>query len=76
MSPYKNLSGRSGVLSYDITGDSIVVVFRSGRFRNYLYNNQRPGEQVVNRMKQLAEQGYGLNSYISTTVKTRFARKW
>ncbi len=76
MAPYKNLSGRSGVLSYEITGYSILVVFKSGRFRNYLYNNQRPGEQVVNRMKQLAEQGHGLNSYISTTVKTRFSRKW
>ena len=76
MTPYKNLSRNSGILSYEIFGDSIHVVFKTGRFRNYLYNDQIPGALMVDRMKLLAEQGRGLNSYISTTVKTRFARKW
>lgn len=76
MTPYRNLNGNSGVESYEITDDAIAVRFKSGRFRNYLYSNQRPGAVVVERMKALALQGHGLNSYISTTVKSRFARKW
>ncbi len=76
LTPYRNLNGNSNVESYEIAPDSITVRFKSGRFRNYLYTNQRPGTALVDRMKALAEQGHGLNSYISTTVKSRFARKW
>lgn len=76
MSPYKNVNGNSNVESYEIADDSITVRFKSGRFRTYLYTYQRPGESVVERMKALALQGYGLNSYISTTVRSRYARKW
>ncbi len=76
MKSYRNLNGNSNVVSYVISEDSIHVVFKSGKQRNYLYNNSRPGRSVVDQMKRLAEQGYGLNSYISTTVKTKFFRKW
>ena len=76
MTPYKNIRGNSNVESYEIEDDSITVRFKSGRFRNYLYTYQRPGQAIVERMKSLANQGYGLNSYISTTVRSRFARKW
>lgn len=76
MTPYRNIHGKSNVEAYEVTEDSITVRFMSGRFRNYLYTNQRPGETVVERMKALALQGFGLNSYISKTVKSRFARKW
>jgi len=76
MTPYKNINGNSNVESYEIMDDSITVRFRSGRFRNYSYTNQRPGVAVVNKMKDLAQQGHGLNSYISTTVRSTFSRKW
>ena len=76
MTPYRNLSGNSNVASYESTKDSIHVVFKSGRYRNYLYNSVRPGQTVVERMKFLAALGSGLNSYISSTVKDRYARKW
>lgn len=76
MTPYKNVNGNSNVASYETTEDSIHVVFRSGAQRNYLYNNAAPGKSVVDRMKALAAQGHGLNSYISTTVKNNFAEKW
>jgi hypothetical protein len=76
MAPYKNSNGNSNVESYEITDDAIQVRFKSGRFRNYLYNSLRPGTPVVDHMKALAVQGHGLNSYISTTVRSRFARKW
>lgn len=76
MTPYRNLSGNSNVVSYEITEDSIHVVFKSGTQRNYLYNAIRPGRMVVERMKTLATQGRGLNSYISSTVRKNYARKW
>ncbi|WP_350282368.1 hypothetical protein [Nitrosomonas sp.] len=76
MTPYRNLSGNSNVVAYETTDDSIHVVFKSGTYRHYLYNSARPGAAVVERMKQLAAQGRGLNSYISSTVKDKFRRKW
>lgn len=76
MTPYLNLNGDSGVVSYETTEDSIHVVFASGKNRNYLYNHSRPGKQMVDHMKALAVQGRGLNSYISTTVKQGYAKKW
>ena len=76
MTPYRNLKGSSNVLSYEIAEDAIQVVFKSGTHRNYLFNHLRPGKLIVDRMKALAVQGNGLNSYISTTVKSNFAKKW
>ncbi|WP_082954639.1 hypothetical protein [Acidihalobacter prosperus] len=76
MTPYLNLNGNSNVLAFEATEDSILVVFKSGACRKYLYNTARPGGAVVERMKVLAVQGRGLNSYINTTVKDRYANKW
>ena len=69
MEPYQNLSRSSNIVSYQIFEDSIHVVFKSGRYRNYLYTYVKPGRYAV-------EQGIGLNSYISSVVKTNYARKW
>lgn len=76
MAPYRNLNGNSNVVAYEITEDSIIVVFRSGTHRNYRYNHISPGKAAVDRMKALAVQGHGLNSYISATIKNNFAEKW
>lgn len=76
MTRYKNLNGNSNVEGYEIANDSITIRFMSGQFRNYLYDSIRPGTAVVERMKVLALQGHGLNSYISTTVKSNYSRKW
>ena len=76
MKPYRNLGGNSNVVAYETTENSIHVVFKSGRWQNYLYDSSRPGKAVVERMKALAEQGYGLNAFISSMVKSNYARKW
>jgi hypothetical protein len=73
MPRYANCDGDSGVVSYELGEGSITVVFSDGG--TYLYNQQRPGPAVVNHMIALAAAGRGLNSYISTTVKQRYARK-
>jgi hypothetical protein len=76
MTPYKNLGGNSGIVGYEISEDAIVVVFASGTCRNYLYNHNRPGKATVDEMKRLAQQGHGLNAYITTIDKDNYARKW
>jgi len=76
MTPYKNLSGKSNVVSYEMGEDSIHVVFKSGTHCNYLYDHVKPGRAIVDRMKDLAVQGHGLNSYITTTVRKGFMKKW
>ena len=76
MELYQNLSRNSNIVSYQIFEDSIHVVFKSGRYRTYLYTYITPGRYAVEQMKNLAVQGIGLNSYISSVVKTNYARKW
>jgi hypothetical protein len=70
---YKNLSGKSGVESYEIREKSIVIKFRyAGK---YLYNYDRPGEEHVEEMKRLALAGRDLATYISKNVKKSFTKK-
>lgn len=76
MTTYRNLDGNSNVLAFEANEDSILVIFKSGACRNYLYNGVRPGRAIVEQMKALAAQGRGLNSYISSVVKDSYARKW
>lgn len=75
MERYKNLSGDSGVVSYEIGIDFIWVVF-SDRAR-YLYTYARTGARNVDHMKQLAADGRGLNSFINTNpaVRKGYARR-
>ncbi len=73
MKPYKDLSGHSGVVAYDIGRDHIDVKFRHGDV--YRYNRQQPGAQHIRNMKLLAEAGQGLSTYISRYVKDRYACK-
>jgi len=76
MTSYRNRVGNSNIVAYEITENTIQVVFKRGRYRNYLYDSVRPGSAAVEKMKILAEQGCGLNAYISSVIKGRHARKW
>lgn len=73
MERYANLGGDSGITGYEIAADSITVQFKDGSV--YLYSYASTGQRDVERMKQLAQQGQGLNSFISKHVKDRDARK-
>ena len=73
MEKYKDLAGNSGIRSYEIGDDSIIIVFNDGG--KYLYNYQSTGSYNVERMKILAVSGRGLNTFISKSVKKRFASK-
>jgi len=79
MTDYKNLSGQSNVARYEIGQDYIIVEFKTkGKdgCDTYKYSYTSAGQDNVEQMKILANQGLGLNSFINTTVKKLYENKW
>lgn len=74
MERYRNLSGNSNVVAFEIGAGSITVQFGDGM--NYLYTVRSTGAAQVAEMQRLARAGQGLNSYIGRVVKKAFERKW
>jgi len=70
MEDYLNLGGGSGISRYELNKTSISVEFSSGKIYSYSYNIA--GEIHVENMKQLAQNGKGLNSYIMKNVKDKY----
>ena len=70
---YKNLSGESGVLAYEIGDPAIIVRFTGGE--RYLYTDQSTGADNIAEMQRLATLGSGLSTFISQVVKERYERK-
>ncbi|HEU4774259.1 MAG TPA: hypothetical protein VFS82_07060 [Lysobacter sp.] len=68
---YSNKRGHSAVTEYAALAKSIAVKFADGAI--YLYDMDCPGPQHVERMKELAQAGEGLYSYISRRVGRRYA---
>jgi hypothetical protein len=73
MKRYKNRSGDSGVVAYEVGADHIDIKFRNGDV--YRYDVDIPGAGHIENMKLLALAGQGLSTYISRYVKDRYARK-
>lgn len=73
MNHYANRGGNSNVLSYEIGNDFVAVNFK-GTSKTYVYSYRSAGSNNVETMKQLAENGSGLNSYIMLNVKDKFER--
>ncbi|MBT1687122.1 hypothetical protein KK078_11160 [Fulvivirgaceae bacterium PWU37] len=73
MDRYKNLQGNSGITSYSIERDSIIVAFKGGH--TYKYNHAITGKEHVQNMKTLAREGRGLSTYISRYVKDLYAEQ-
>ena len=73
MTPYANLSGDAGVVSYEVAPDSIIVQFQTGDV--YVYTYKSAGKHDVEQTKRLARSGKGLSTFISTKIKHRYARK-
>ena len=68
-----NTSRRSGVESYELCEGGIIVCF--GKDRSYLYNEERPGAEHVSQMRERAEAGVGLATYMSRFVRENYARR-
>lgn len=73
MKSYANRGGNSNVQSYEIGNDFIAVKFK-GTSKIYVYSYRIAGSHKVERAKQLAEAGSGLNSYIQLNMKNDFER--
>ncbi len=73
MERYADVDGDSGVTAYEIGPDYIRVQFSTGAV--YLYTYASAGAHNIERMKQLAKGGDGLNAFINTTVRKAYARK-
>ena len=73
MQHYRNIGGNSNVNSYSI-GDTYIDVLFYGTPRVYRYSYKSAGVENVENMKVLAEQGYGLNSFINRYVKYKYER--
>jgi hypothetical protein len=71
MKPYKNLSGSSGIVAYEIGKNLIKIIF-SSHVRPYVYTYKRPGKIKVEQMKELAKKGKGLATYINKFVRDNF----
>lgn len=73
MERYKNLGGGSSIIGYESGQDFIRVQFSDNSI--YLYTYASTGSHYIEKMKHLASDGQGLNSFIGTTVRKKFARK-
>lgn len=73
MQRYRNLSGDSGVVAYEIGRDSINVMFKDGW--TYLYTYASAGPFQIEKMKKLAVAGQGLCRYIVKYVHESYAAK-
>ena len=67
MERYKNLGGDSGVIAYEIGDTSTKVAFSDGSLYWYTYGSA--GQYNIDKMKELAIAGRGLNSFINTSVR-------
>ena len=74
MEKYKNLSGKSGIDEYHISDTAIKIKFINSPVL-YIYSYRRPGQQYVDKMKQLAISGSGLATYISQNIKKNYDYK-
>lgn len=72
MQPYGNLSGRSGIVAYEIGDDFISVLFHGDRLP-YVYSASLIPPPKIEQMKALALAGRGLASFISRNADVRDA---
>lgn len=73
---YKNLSGISSVDSYTYDHDSIIVVFKNGNNKIYLYSVNKNSKSAIDRMKVLADSGSGLGSMLATKPHHKHDYRW
>ena len=71
MERYLDLDGDSGVVAYEI-GETYISVKFDRTFKIYTYSYNKAGQYHVEKMKVLAKNGDGLNSYIMRNVKNLY----
>ncbi|MDR3048819.1 MAG: hypothetical protein LBV16_03130 [Elusimicrobiota bacterium] len=71
MKQYLNLNGKSGIEAYEI-GDTYVAIKFKKTNKIYTYSYHLAKKHNVDNMKNLAEKGQGLNSYIMKNVRNLY----
>ncbi|MHA3048891.1 hypothetical protein [Acinetobacter sp. ANC 4641] len=71
MEIYKDIDNDSNVTHYEIGSTYITILFR-GTARLYTYSYYKAGQFHVEKMKILARNGDGLNSYIMRNVRNLY----
>ena len=74
MQRYENVSGHSGVVAFELQPNAIIVQFQDGW--KYRYTTVSTGPSAIREMKQYAQAGWGLSTYISQHVKNAYAEKF
>lgn len=74
MKTYKNLSGDSGVVAYEV-GEKYIKIKFDGETGIYTFNYKRPGRALVEQMKAMALKGQGLGTFITEKVGANFDSK-
>lgn len=69
MKLYKNLGGNSPIVAYDYDTAAIYVQFKGGAV--YKYPAEKVGGENFQKMKQLADAGQGLCSFIHRNEQVR-----
>lgn len=71
MEKYADKNRNSGIEAYKITSKSIKIKFKNSH-EIYEYSYKSAGKKHVEKMKILALEGLGLNTYISKFVSDKF----
>ena len=74
MKRYRNLSGNSGVVAYELAPGRIVVQFQDGW--KYEYTERSAGKAAIAAMHRAAVAGRGLSGFVATSVRDRYTRKF
>lgn len=69
MKTYQDKNQSSGITAFEFGADCIKVEFRGNRI--YEYQASAIGHIYLDRMKQLAESGNGLNAFINGNPEIR-----
>jgi hypothetical protein len=72
MKTYLNRGGNSNVKTYIYGEDYITVQFSTGN--PYTYSYASAGSDKVEHMKNLADAGVGLNSFINTKARNDYVK--
>ena len=70
MQAYRNHSGKSPIVGFQINGSEITVEFKGGK--RYRYTQYKPGPIHVAEMQRLAQAGAGLAAYIGRHVQSNY----
>jgi len=73
MQRYSDIDRDSGVVAYENGTDYIRVQFSDGSI--YVYTYSSAGSHHIERMKQLATRGDGLNGYINEHARKSYERR-